>query len=75
VIGLEVPNPGKAVFQTMFFSASQVTGKRVSSDTPLAAGPRKRVQSAPLTSDADKAHSAAAQQTRIDLMVVPFRYE
>jgi hypothetical protein len=57
VVGLDAPKPGKAVFQTTFSSALQVSGKPVSSETPVAPGPRNRSQSAPVNNTAKRAIS------------------
>jgi hypothetical protein len=53
VIGLEAPKPGSGVFHTTFSLALQVTGVSLSLATPVASGPRNRVQSAPASSTID----------------------
>ena len=46
MIGLDVPKPGKVVFQAMFLVASQLLGKFSAVPTAELPGPRNWVQSA-----------------------------
>ena len=67
-MGLDVPGPGSAVFQTTFFLADQVIGSDFSAETPCPPGPRNCIQDSAAGNDRRRQHETTAQkayQTRI----------
>src|SRR2546423_12016750 len=64
-IGLELPAPGSATFQSMFLSGPNVSGIFLSSDVPDPFGPRKRSQTAVFDVGVAPARTLTERRTRL----------